>query len=329
MVMPGSYAHIALANLASEKHRLEAIPGFPRDAINAANLHTKFLNLGSISPDYPYLDILSGDSLSWADAMHYTHTCKDICIGTELFRSISGEPARGKCLSWLMGYTAHVVTDMCIHPVIELKVGPYESNKTNHRKCEMHQDAYIFPRIGVGMPQTSEYLKNTIGNCGMPGNPSRLDNDVKTLWQLVLQDVYPPDYTSNPPALDQWHRRCKTVLEKLLPTSSRFVGFARHVCNGCGLLYPMPNEINRTYIDALRTPNPATSSMSYDQIFDTAMKKVQGVWLEVTRYALGLNDQLLFKDEEWNLDTGKDDLAQGSRMCFLENGVKELTVNSP
>lgn len=67
--MPGSYAHITSVNEASEKRRLLKIEGFPREAIDAANLHLKFLELGCISPDYPYLDIASGDSKSWADAM--------------------------------------------------------------------------------------------------------------------------------------------------------------------------------------------------------------------------------------------------------------------
>jgi hypothetical protein len=48
--MPGSYAHITSVNESSEKRRLINIPGFPREAIDAANLHFKFLELGGISP---------------------------------------------------------------------------------------------------------------------------------------------------------------------------------------------------------------------------------------------------------------------------------------
>jgi len=44
--MPGSYAHITMVNEASEKRRLQKIDGFPREAIDAANLHAKFLELG-------------------------------------------------------------------------------------------------------------------------------------------------------------------------------------------------------------------------------------------------------------------------------------------
>ncbi len=36
--MPGSYAHITVVNIASEKRRLASIKDFPREAIDAANL---------------------------------------------------------------------------------------------------------------------------------------------------------------------------------------------------------------------------------------------------------------------------------------------------
>src|SRR4030066_130910 len=137
--MPGSYAHITLVNEASEKRRLKSIAGFPREAIDAAGLHLNFLELGCISPDYPYLDITSGDSKKWADAMHYTHTCQAISVGSDLVRQLPQGVSKEKCLAWLMGYTAHVITDMFVHPVVELKVGPYAGNETPHRRCEMHQ----------------------------------------------------------------------------------------------------------------------------------------------------------------------------------------------
>jgi len=93
--MPGSYAHIALVNLASEKRNPLKIDGFPREAINAAGLHLNFLEIGSISPDYPYLDVASGDSKKWADAMHYTHTCWIIDVGAEMVRGLPQGPVKG------------------------------------------------------------------------------------------------------------------------------------------------------------------------------------------------------------------------------------------
>lgn len=319
--MPGSYAHITLVNLASEKRRLIGIDGFPREAIDAANLHAKFLELGCISPDYPYLDISSGDSKKWADVMHYTHTCQAIYVGAELVRGLPQGLAKDKCLAWLMGYTAHVIADMCIHPIVELKVGPYERNATPHRRCEMHQDAYIFRLMGTGMPQIADHIRATILTCGAPVDAERLDPDVKKLWDKLLRMVHPAAFTDDPPDIDKWHRRCYMILEKLLPTSSRLVGFARHVCDGLGFSYPTPDEIKRElYIENLRVPAPegVERRMNYDDIFNLAIDHVQQVWLNVARHALGQGDLIAFRNEEWNLDTGRNKLDKENRLVFWE-----------
>ncbi len=313
--MPGSYAHITLVNEACEKRRLKRIPGFPREAIDAAGLQLNFLELGCISPDYPYLDLMSGESKKWADAMHYTHTCQAISVGADLVRNLPKGTAKEKCLAWLMGYTAHVITDMCIHPVVELKVGQYGGNETPHRRCEMHQDAYIFRRIGTGMPQVADHIKATILTCGASDDSHRLDPDLKRLWTEVLKAVHPGAFADDPPDMDKWHRKCCAILEKLLPTSSRFVGFARHVCDGLGFSYPTPNEIDmKEYIENLKIPGDRR--MHYDDIFNFAIARVQQVWFDVVNYALG-GDKLTFRNDEWDLDTGRNKLA-ANKLVFWE-----------
>ena len=315
--MSGSYAHIAIGNLASEKSKLLGIEGFPREAIDAANLHVNFLELGCISPDYPYMDLGSGDSKAWADTMHYTHTCNTVCTGAELLRGYSPGIKRDKCLAWLMGYTAHVVTDMCIHPIIELKVGQYEGHETPHRRCEMHQDVYIFRRIGTGMPQVSDHLNATVLKCSDKDDPERLDQDVETLWDQILQTVHNSQFQTDPPDMDKWHRRCYGILQKLLPTTSRFVGFARHVCDGLGFLYPTFEEVDQhEYIRNLLVPG--NRHMDYGPIFDLTMKHIQKVWRDVTDFALGGSTPIAFRDEEWNLDTGKTRVAGNDKLVFWE-----------
>jgi hypothetical protein len=206
--MPGSYAHITMVNLASEKRRLVEIAGFPREAIDAANLHVNFLELGCISPDYPYLDLASGDSKQWADAMHYTHTCNALYAGAELARTLPPGIVKEKCIAWLMGCTAHVIGDMCIHPVVELKVGPYKGNETAHRRCEMHQDVYIFRRMGTSMPQTSNHLQATVLTCSAQNDPTKLDSEIERLWMGILKAVHEALYDSDPPDPHKWHHRC-------------------------------------------------------------------------------------------------------------------------
>jgi len=318
--MPGSYAHITVVNIASEKRRLVNIPDFPREAINAAGLNLNFLELGCISPDYPYLDVTSGDSKTWADAMHYTHTGPAIYASAELIRRLPAGKVKEKCLAWLMGYSAHVVTDMCVHPVVELKVGPYKGNETAHRRCEMHQDAYIFRRIGTGMPQTADHLKATILTCGDKADNKQLDGDIRSLWLDILRKVYPQIIQDDPPDINKWHRRCYDILQKLLPTSSRFVGFARHACNDKGLLYPTPAEVNKKeYIDNLLVPSAPgqAKTMTYDDIIDFAIDEVQREWVGVTRYALGMDDRITYRNDEWDLDTGRNKLA-ANKLVFWE-----------
>ena len=317
--MPGSYAHITLVNEASEKRRLKQIVGFPQEAIYAANLHVKFLELGCISPDYPYLHILSEDSKAWADAMHYTHTCKAISVGAECVRVLPEGLAKEKCLAWLMGYVAHVIADMCVHPVVELKVGPYKGNETPHRRCEMHQDAFIFKRIGTTMPETAYHIRATILKCGASDDPYRLDPDVKKLWEEVLESVHPDLFNTDPPSLDKWHRKCYEILAKLLPTTSRFVGFARHVCDGLGFKYPTPKEIDMgEYIENLKVPGPTgvDKRMHYDNIYNLAIEHIQGVWLNVTRFAYGREDLVVIPGDEWDLDTGRNKSAKDQRLVF-------------
>jgi hypothetical protein len=319
--MPGSYAHITLVNLASEKRQLSRIAGFPREAIDAANLHVNFLELGCISPDYPYLDLASGDSKKWADAMHYSHTGRAIYTAAELVRQLPPGLAKDKCLAWLMGYAGHVITDMCIHPVVELKVGQYAGNETSHRRCEMHQDAYIFRRIGTDMPQVADHIKATVLTCGASDNPERLDPDVKRLWEEVLRTVHPDVFADDPPDTDTWHRRCYMILQKLLPTSSRFVGFARHVCDNLGFSYPTHDEIEMgSYIENLKVPTfeGVDRRMHYDDIFDLAMGRVQKVWLDVMCHALGRGDLIAFRNEEWDLDTGRNRSDRDKKLVFWE-----------
>ena len=253
--------------------------------------------------------------------MHYTHTCKAICVGADLVRSLPQGIVKDKCLAWHMGYTAHVIADMCVHPVVELKVGPYVGHETPHRKCEMHQDAYIFRRIGTSMPQTADHIKATILKCGSSTDPKRIDPDVKELWEQVLKTIHPALFVDDPPDMDKWHRRCYNVLEGLLPTTSRFVGFARHVCNGLGFDYSTPDEIDMAeYIDNLKVPAPqgVDMRMCYDDIFNFAIDRIQKVWLNVTRYSLGYGDTIAFCEDEWDLDTGRNKSASDQRLVFWD-----------
>ena len=318
--MPGSYAHMTMVGKAREKRELIQIDGFPREGIEAAGVYLNFLTLGAVSPDYPYLDLTSLRSKKWADAMHYTHTGDTVVAGCDIVKKLSAGEDKQKCLAWLMGYAAHVVGDMCIHPVVELKVGPYEGYPTEHRKCEMNQDAYIFPTLGLGMPQdAAEFVKATILSCSMIDNPNVLFSGVKNVWEELLRSVHPALFEQDPPILDRWHHTCYSILVKALGTTSRLVPWARHVCDNAGLVYPETDKIDMQYSVGLRVPSPAGTEqrMDYDEIFTFAIGEVRKAWRGVVRHSLGIEDMGEFRGGEWNLDTGRDTAAD-NKFVFWE-----------
>ena len=133
--MPGAYAHLTLVNLIREPARLES-HNFPPAAIIAVLDYFRFCELGAISPDYPYLDIAHPDACQWADRMHYQKTGDMVKTGIDLIRKLDGT-AQQKAFAWLLGYTSHVVTDVTIHPVVELKVANTRRTRegTGSAKC--------------------------------------------------------------------------------------------------------------------------------------------------------------------------------------------------
>lgn len=304
--MPGAYAHITLVNLLKEPARLEAIPGFPSDAISAVLDYFKFCELGAVSPDYPYLAIQDKKAAEWADTMHYTRTGAVVQAGIRNLIGMSGEPKR-KCLAWLLGYSAHVATDVSIHPVVFLKVGPYDQNKKAHRVCELHQDAYIFQRMNLGGIGLSEHLNSGIGACnGSTGK--NMDPDISGFWKDLLQEVHEPAFKKNPPDPDKWHSSFKFMVDKIAEEGNKLAPIARHVAVNCGLTYPNPGEIDRQFIDNLEVPG--NKRQGYDAIFDSAIKNVGEVWRLVATGALGGNKDYVTRLGSWNLDTGRDEKEQ-------------------
>lgn len=298
--MPGAYAHITLINLAREPHRLEAGDGIAKPAGLALGRWLKYCELGAVSPDYPYLALGAEGATAWADLMHYRHTGDMVKAGIATIRKLSGTP-RDKAFAWLLGYAAHVVTDVTIHPVVELKVGPYAQNKMAHRRCEMHQDSYIYRRLDIGGIGVAEYLKSGINECCIADGA--LDPAIGDTWREMLQICHPDEFSGNPPDIERWHEGYTHLLEvggdgyRLLPLS-------RHIAVNCGLTYPLYEDVNRAaYIDKLKTPD---GPMSYDRIFDKALDHVVRAWQIIAAAVFADSPLYLTAFANWNLDTGRD-----------------------
>lgn len=302
--MPGAYAHMTLVN-ALKQPKYAQPAGIPGHALYAVGTFLAYCELGAVSPDYPYLAIGDVDQNKWADRMHYERTGEMIKAGVCKLRSLDG-PARNKVLAWLLGYSAHVATDVTIHPVIELKVGRYAENKTRHRVCEMNQDVYVYSRFGAGHLAYTEHLKTGIGACHAPGQSALLDPDISTVWRAMLEEVYPDFARKSPPDLDKWHGGFNLMIGDLAAQGHHFVTFARHLLEGVGLTYPeMPSD---EFVKNLPTPGGGTES--YDQVFERALKNVGKVWADVGRAVDPAQPELVASIRNWDLDTGRDDTGK-------------------
>ncbi len=300
--MAGTFAHITLVNIAKEPARLEAGPGMPAGAIAALLDWFGYCELGCVSPDYPYLAI-GGNQTVWADRMHYEHSGDMVKAGVQALGSLQGETKR-KAFAWILGYAAHVITDATIHPVVELKVGPYAQNKSAHRECEMHQDAYIFQRLNLGEVGLSEHLDSGICACSAAANPAALDPDVGDTWHEMLRNCYPAQCAAAAPDIDRWHRGFRTVVDDIMEEGNRLLPLARHVAVDCGLTYPAVSAIDRAaYIDDIAVPG---GRLSYDQVFDKATRHVIEAWHLIANAVFGGDARYQTAFGEWDLDTGRD-----------------------
>lgn len=298
--MPGAYAHITLVNLAREPARLDAGPGMPKPAGLALGRWLKCCELGAVSPDYPYLAVGATGAAEWADLMHYQHTGDMVKAGVETVKGLTGT-VRDKAFAWLLGYAAHVITDATIHPVVELKVGPYAQNKAAHRECEMHQDAYIYQRLDVGGVGIADYLKSGIDRCCVADGS--LDPAIADTWGAMLKRCYPQEFSDNPPDIGRWHKGYIEVLN-LGGQGYRLIPIARHVAVDCGLTYPLSEEVDRdAYIDSLKTPH---GQLPYDQIFEKALDHVIQGWHLIGEAVFGNSTVYQTAFWNWNLDTGRD-----------------------
>lgn len=296
--MSGAYAHLTLVHFMDEV-RLEAIRGFPPRAIGALLENLKYCELGAVSPDYPYLCLGDGDARTWADLMHWQSTGQVIRAGVQRLQQMSGRAAE-KGLAWLLGYAAHVATDVTIHPVIALKVGGVTGHDAEHRTCEMHQDAHAFQKLNVGPLGLSDFLRGGIGACGSGG---RLDEDIRTLWTGMLKDVHTLEYDRNPPEPDRWHGQFERVLD--LAGGGYLFPLARHVAAGMGLAYPQPADIDPQFVRNLPTPHGGL--MEYDELFEFILQNIGRTWKSIAEAVIdGAPGELAWVGG-WNLDTGRDD----------------------
>jgi hypothetical protein len=307
--MPGTFAHMMLVDaLCAES--LNEIPGLREETKATLGLYLNYCELGSVSPDYPSLAVLDHGSAAWANVMHYYQTAEHIRAG---IRSLLEHPPAGpenerRCIAWLFGYAAHVVTDLTVHPIVAMKVGCYEGHETEHRRCELHQDVYIFNCILHEEICSAEYLRRGgIMTCATRGV---LNEAITTLWFGILNAIprkdldraLGPKCPSEDPDPEQWHKWFTGLIDKVAEEGGRLPALVRRL--GDAELYPEGAELNRTYIDELHTP--ARQAITYDEVFDRARHNVMLYWGELDA-ALQERRAGRFTLPNADLDTGVPD----------------------
>ncbi|GGO74047.1 zinc dependent phospholipase C family protein [Bowmanella pacifica] len=293
--MPGAFAHITAANEACDTTSLMGMD-MPVSAKLALSQNPKYIELGCVSPDYPYLAIADSKQNKWADLMHYERTGELIKTLATACKTLP-DSEQGRLFAWLCGFVSHVIADITIHPVVERRVGPYAQNKTAHRECEMNQDAYIWQRLNLGEIGVADHVRIHIGECAQNG---RLDSAIQRLWGNALLRVHKEYAQQAPPEFDKWHDGFQTVVDKA-EEGYRLFTWARHVAADIGLMYPRPDEVEVSFIEELDTP---AGFMHYDQIFDLAVANIRRYIGIVGRFVYegGNLDDI----KNWNLDDGKD-----------------------
>ncbi|TAL18585.1 hypothetical protein EPN96_00955 [bacterium] len=305
--MPGAYAHMTLVNQSLDQRKLDEL-GFPERAKDAAGLFLNFCELGSVSPDYPYL-VFEESSKRWADAMHYTRTGGIVRAGVRALREMRGD-AQLKCLAWLFGYASHVVADVTIHPVLDINVCTYAEHPKLHRICEMHQDVYIFQRMRVG--GVGEHLKTGIRSC--VGKGKTIYSNIDRFWSSLLQEVHPAEYAANKPGIKKWHERFCLVIDAI-DEGDHLPEIFQHMLSEQGAVYPSLLQVKSSYLTGMRTPGGARP-LHYDEIFDQAVLNARKVQLEIARGVFEGGEEYASLIQDWNLDTGK--VSENGPVAFWE-----------
>ncbi len=110
--------------------------------------HPTYAFVGAIYPDMFYAGFLSlVFSYKWSDMMHYEKSGK---FARAILSSAKGwkcaDKKKEKLCAFALGYVTHVATDITIHPFTAniLANTPDVMIPTEHARCEMHQDSYLY-----------------------------------------------------------------------------------------------------------------------------------------------------------------------------------------
>jgi hypothetical protein len=306
--MPAAYSHLMITDKALERFRDdqdidEKIHGFTLT-------HFHFVHLGSVGPDYPYFDIFQPRQKDWAEHMHYRHTGDAIKTMAHRLLDLGSHGFQREefiiPFCWTLGYLSHVTGDLVVHPVVMNIVGPYEGNETEHRHCEMIQDAFIYHLIRHGAEIEHSELMRVLQICSAPGNRDEIHPILRAFWGNILQIHFPVDYQSNRPDVDQWHDQ----FEDWIGISGRPLFVGRILDPNHKYTYKRSLEITseerKSFLDELPLPNNKTGTYERD-LFPKGVGHVKDKWTLLAKGIFQGNiDPFLGGITNCDLDTGRD-----------------------
>jgi len=313
--MPATFAHCLLAREAMTRlGRYDLFPGVLKQK-------NHFVVMGATGPDYPYLtDILKNQVLhighNWANRMHYENTDGFIREGVKVLSLMDkrGNPFKNR-FAWFAGYVTHVVADSYLHPVVNSTVhGTYFFTSTEHGRCELVQDIYIFNKktgtdickAAVRDNTTFGYL-NILDDCSDPKDLDKIHPDISAFWAELLKVAHPNAFkffdAIDP---DTWHKNYKARVDFASNNQSIF----RHALDIVNAPRYVPlDDISQEeltkYIDKVALP--VGPKISYDALFSRAVDQIVDIWKEIFRSIQESDAPSKTIVKDWNLDTGVDE----------------------
>lgn len=297
--MPGAYAHIAMARSLGTLKTLSVQYNIPREICQIVLEKPEYVELGAVSPDYPYL----ANQGLWADNMHYTANGSLIKQAIELLsqENVNDETTRRR-IAWLLGFSAHIAADLTVHPIVGGIVGPYEGNERAHRECEVNQDAYAFAKMNWGELCEVDCFETGIQQCG--DSSGHLSPELVEFWTRLFASTCPSDFAESVPEIERWHHFYTSLMDNFAEEANRFSILAPYIVR-FGLACPSSANVLFKYIYNL--PTPTGNYVHYDDLFQYSISNIGQMWKTIACGICGVDAEFESKIKLWNLDTGKDE----------------------
>jgi hypothetical protein len=306
--MPGAYVHLMMTEKALEWFR--GNQDIPESLRGSVLTHSHFVHPGSVGPDYPYLDIVQPRQKLWADHMHYWHTGDAIKTMARRLLDLWPQGLQKEefiiPFCWTLGYLSHVTGDLVVHPIVLNIAGSYAGHETEHRHCEMIQDAFIYHLIRHEAEIEHSGLMRIIQLCSKPGDKDKIHPILLAFWSDILKAHFPKDFEEHRPDIDQWHDQ----LEDWIGVAGRPLFVGRIIDPNHKYTYKRSDEImakeRESFLD--RLPLPEGEFGTYERaVFTKAVGHVTDQWAFLSKGILiGNIDQFLSGITNADLDTGRD-----------------------